>query len=432
LHSWGRVYEIVGIGFGPANLALAIAIEEHNATAADGDQVEAAFVERQPGFSWHRGMLIDGAVMQVSFLKDLATMRNPTSDFSFVSYLYSQGRLADFINHKILFPTREEFHDYLSWVAASLHHLVRYGSEVVELRPVPGAGGARLVDVVCADGQTIRTRNVVLATGLRPTVPAGIELSDRVWHSSELLHRVGELAGARPERFVVVGAGQSAAEVTEYLHRTFPGAEVCSVFTRYGYSPADDSPYANRIFDPQAVGEFFAASGRVKEKLMDYHRNTNYSVVDLDLIQDLYRKAYQEKVRGEHRLRMIYASRVTEVTDAPDRVTVGVHHLLDDSTTRLDADAAVFATGYAPADLRPILGELDRHCRRDADDLLVVDRDYRVHTTGGVGCGIYLQGGTEHSHGISSSLLSNVAVRAGEIFDSILSGRERTTLLRAA
>ena len=33
---------------------------------------------------------------------------------------------------------------------------------------------------------------------------------------------------------------------------------------------------------------------------------------------------------------------------------------------------------------------------------------------------VYLQGGTEHSHGITASLLSNAAVRAGEILGSIV------------
>ena len=425
------VYDLVGIGFGPANLALAIAVEEHNAASAERDRVGAVFVERQPEFSWHRGMLIDGTVMQVSFLKDLATMRNPTSDFGFVSYLHSRGRLADFINHKILFPTREEFHDYLSWAAARVNELVRSGTEVAELRPVPAGSTVPLVDVRCADGTELRARNVVLATGLHPTVPSGVTLSDRVWHSSELLHRVARFGTPRPARFVVVGAGQSAAEVTEYLHRRFPTAEVCAVFTRYGYSPADDSPYANRIFDPEAVGEFFHASAEVKEQLLDYHRNTNYSVVDLDLIQDLYRKAYQEKVRGEARLRMVYASRVVAVEDRPGGARVRVHHLLDDTFSQLDADAVVFATGYAPADVRPILGELDGDCRRDADGMLVLDRDYRIRTAARLECGLYLQGGTEHSHGISSSLLSNVAVRAGEIFESIRAAGS-ASLLRAA
>jgi L-ornithine N5-oxygenase len=437
--SQNPVYDIVGIGFGPANLALAIAIEEHNADAPSEEKITAAFIERQPGFGWHRGMLIGGAVMQVSFLKDLATMRNPTSDFGFVPYLHSQGRLVDFINHKILFPSREEFHDYLSWAAGNLSHVVRYGFETSQMHLVSRDDAATLVDVVCrpTDGgvqpRTYRARNLVLAVGLRPTIPPGVELSNRVWHSSELLHRVQDISSAEPRRFVVVGAGQSAAECTDYLHRSYPRAEVCAVFTRYGYSPADDSPYANRIFDPGAVDEFFHANDDVKAQLMAYHRNTNYAVVDQDLIEDLYRRDYQEKVRGERRLRMINASRVVGVSEGPDCAQVTVHHLMDDSMARLDADAVVFATGYVPADVRPMLGELAQHCERDARGYPIMERDYRVRTSDAVTCGIYLQGGTEHSHGITSSLLSNVAVRAGEILASVLARRDaKATSLIAA
>src|SRR3954451_18375667 len=83
------IHDLIGIGFGPSNPALAVAVEGHNQEAAADRRVEALFLEKQPEFGWHRGMLVDGATMQVSFLKDLATMRNPTSDFSFVAYLHS-------------------------------------------------------------------------------------------------------------------------------------------------------------------------------------------------------------------------------------------------------------------------------------------------------------------------------------------------------
>ena len=52
--------------------------------------------------------------------------------------------------------------------------------------------------------------------------------------------------------------------------------------------------------------------------------------------------------------------------------------------------------------------------------MVCIGRDYRVATTGATQAGIYLQGATEHSHGIGSTLLSNTAVRAGEILGSIL------------
>ena len=48
-----------------------------------------------------------------------------------------------------------------------------------------------------------------------------------------------------------------------------------------------------------------------------------------------------------------------------------------------------------------------------------VGRDYRVADDRGGAGGIYVQGATEHTHGITSTLLSNTAVRAGEIAASV-------------
>jgi hypothetical protein len=84
----GEILDVLGVGFGPSNLALAIALEEQAGRATATRPVRAGFIERQGQFGWHRGMLITGATMQVSFLKDLVTMRNPTSDFSFIAYLH--------------------------------------------------------------------------------------------------------------------------------------------------------------------------------------------------------------------------------------------------------------------------------------------------------------------------------------------------------
>jgi L-ornithine N5-oxygenase len=436
--------DVLGIGFGPSNLALAIAVEEHNALRS-GPPVTAAFVERQPRFGWHRGMLIDDATMQVSFLKDLVTMRNPTSDYSFVSYLHSRGRLADFINHKILFPLRIEFHDYLEWAAARMDHLVAYGQEVTDVQPVVEGGTVVAFDVVTrrpgtagtgaaaggADVTVRRARNVVVAVGLAPSLPPGVELGPRTWHNLDLLSRVETLpADADPRRFVVVGAGQSAAEVVEFLHRRFPSAEVCSVFARWGYTPSDDTPYANRIFDPDAVDVYYGADEAVKRMLFDYHRNTNYSVVDQDLINELYRREYQEKVQGRPRLRMLNASRVADVrperpgdpgVDGP--LSVEVEFLPDGERTVLAADAIVYATGYRPTDACRVLGVAGSLVRRRSDGAPEVGRDYRMALDTPARAGVYLQGGTEHAHGITSTLLSNIAVRTGEIVESVAAHR---------
>jgi L-ornithine N5-monooxygenase len=430
----GRVHDVVGIGFGPSHLALSIAVDEYNTELEDDHRLDALFLERQPRFGWHRGMLIDDATMQVSFLKDLVTMRDPTSDFSFLCFLKERGRLVDFLNQKTLFPLRAEFHQYFEWAAARVDHLVSYGSEVIAVKPVRTAGGELAhFDVTCRATTTSGTatvthqaRNISVAAGLEPHVPPGLELSERVWHTSELLPRATALAGtgAPVRRAVVLGAGQSAAEAVDYLHRTFPDAEVCSVFAKYGYTPADDSPFANRIFDPEAVDVYFTAPSEVKQSLLDYHRSTNYSVVDMDLIESLYATAYREKVAGRERLRFLNVSRIREVRPGEgDGLEVTVEFLPTGERQPLAADVLVLATGYRPSDLTALLGGAAKLCLRDDGDALRVGRDHRVETVPELTAGIYLQGGTEHTHGLTSTLLSTVAVRAEEIHRSLLTGR---------
>ncbi|MGW4323061.1 SidA/IucD/PvdA family monooxygenase, partial [Streptomyces sp. NPDC004684] len=219
----------------------------------------------------------------------------------------------------------------------------------------------------------------------------------------------------------VVGSG---AETAEFLHREFPDAEVCAVFSRYGYSPADDSPFANRIFDPDAVDDFYAAPDEVKERLLTYHANTNYSVVDGELIEQLYRTAYQEKVAGAERLRILNTTALTAVEERPDGARAVLRPLIGGEPYALDCDAVVLATGYRPSDPRTLLGPLADECLTDGRGRLRIGRDHRVETTPRVRAGIYLQGAvTEHSHGITSSLLSTLAVRAGEICDALLLDR---------
>ncbi|MFG2427244.1 lysine N(6)-hydroxylase/L-ornithine N(5)-oxygenase family protein [Streptomyces sp. NPDC048590] len=431
LYDQQPVHDVVGVGFGPANLALAIAIAEHNAHSGGARALRTAFVERQREFGWHRGMLLAGATMQVSFLKDLATMRDPSSRFTFLRFLHERGRLVDFLNQKTFFPTRIEFHEYLSWCAAAVNDQVRYGRQAHSVRPAGGSGPVDVLEVgstptgdLTGPVETLRTRNLVVGTGLAPKLPEGVELGPRVWHNRDLLPSHRSLATRPHRRFAVIGAGQSAAETVDFLHREFPDAEVCAVFNRYGYSPADDSPFANRIFDPEAVDHFYAAPEEVKQSLLTYHSNTNYSVVDPDLIEQLYRTSYQEKIAGAERLRFLNTTSLTAVEEREDDVRLHLRPLVEGDPYTLDCDAVVMATGFRPADPRNLLGDLYEECLTDGQGRLRIGRDHRVLTTPRVSAGIFVQGAiAQHTHGITSSLLSTLAVRSGEICDALLLDR---------
>jgi L-ornithine N5-oxygenase len=82
--------DLLMIGSGPANLSIAVALEEHASTSAIDSSI---MLEKETCVSWQKGMLFPEAQSQVSFLKDLVTLRDPTSRFSFLNFLHKTGKL---------------------------------------------------------------------------------------------------------------------------------------------------------------------------------------------------------------------------------------------------------------------------------------------------------------------------------------------------
>ncbi|MFZ0155339.1 SidA/IucD/PvdA family monooxygenase, partial [Pseudomonas sp.] len=68
------VHDLIGIGFGPSNLALAIALEERGQLQGPLDTL---FLDKQADYRWHGNTLVSQSELQISFLKDLVTLRNP-------------------------------------------------------------------------------------------------------------------------------------------------------------------------------------------------------------------------------------------------------------------------------------------------------------------------------------------------------------------
>ena len=100
-----RTVELLAIGAGPSNLALAVALEELPGPLAR----RSLLVEKEDAVAWQRGMLMPWALSQVSFLKDLVLFRNPRSRFTFLNYLHSVGRLIDFVPHAASSAERDIF-----------------------------------------------------------------------------------------------------------------------------------------------------------------------------------------------------------------------------------------------------------------------------------------------------------------------------------
>ncbi|MBA2672107.1 SidA/IucD/PvdA family monooxygenase [Ramlibacter sp.] len=424
--------DILGIGFGPSNLALAICIREFNESqerAGNHGALQSMFFEQRVGFQWHKDMLIDGATMQISFLKDLVTLRNPTSSFSFLNYLKRCGRLEDFINLKTFYPTRVEYANYLEWAASQLTNCARYDCQVEEVRLRVNRDRRQCMEVVVRHRDTqdvgvYSTQNLVLGTGLRPKLPKGIAESGNVVHSSSFLSLIKRIDPQRARRFLVVGGGQSAAEIVNHLYDRYQSAEIVAVFPNFGYKPADDSHFVNQIFDSRSVDLFYAAADNVKSFLLERHADTNYGVVDSDLIAQLYRKAYGDKVRGRERLRMRRLSRLEALSSQADLVTAGIRDLHGGGVTEERFDAVVMATGYHPPSLTEIVPAVTPYMSGDFPDQVTLDRSYAVKTNAPIGGRIYLQGASESQHGFTVTLLSALPTRSQEILQDIVARRE--------
>jgi L-ornithine N5-monooxygenase len=421
------IYDLVGVGFGPSNLAVAVALEER---AGDDGDLRAIFFERQAEPLWHPGLLLEGTTLQISFLKDLATPRDPRSEFTFLNYLRERGRLQAFINLREFSPTRIEFNDYLQWVADRLRHYARFRSTVERIvlsPPDPRTGEIDLLAVVVRDesGSTrsYLTRNVVIATGGVPFLPPGVSTSpdSATAHSGEFLpfveRRFPDPGGSY--RFVVVGSGQSAAEVFDYLLKSYPRSDVTCVMRRWAFKPADDSLFVNEIFRPETTDLFFGLTSQLRRAISAAHRDTNYSAVDLELIRSIYRTLYEDAVCGRTRARILPLHELVSVIDGDAGVELCLRDLTSGRDRVLEADGAVFATGYTRTLPLPLLEAVDPYIECDGD-VYRIRRDYSLATRSELTAGIYLQGFAEGTHGLSDTLLSVLAMRSTEILDAIL------------
>ncbi|MGJ4898521.1 MULTISPECIES: lysine N(6)-hydroxylase/L-ornithine N(5)-oxygenase family protein [unclassified Bradyrhizobium] len=419
-------YDVVGIGFGPSNLALAIALDD--CARQQRLKCRSLFLEKQQDFKWHGGMLLPGSNMQISFLKDLVSLRDPTSPFTFVNYLHKSGRLLDFTNCKTFYPSRIEFNDYLRWAAGQFSGMVAYGETVEAVEPVHAGQSVTALRVLTrmVDGKERSrvTRHLVAAVGGVPHIPSvfrAVAMDPRVVHTSGYLgSSLATGSNGRSPRVAVVGGGQSAAEVTLDLSERVPDAHIDLVFRGHALKPADSSPFVNEIFNPDYTDYFHSRSDSQREKIVRSFRNTNYAVVDPDLLDQLYRMTYQQRVAGARKLTLHPRSEIVAAHAVPEGIELEFVNKDEEVRRRAVYDAVVLATGYERSPVPACLDPISRYIESAS-----LDRDYRLQTSPAFCPQVYVQGCAETSHGLSDTLLSVLPMRAQEITKSLVSTTAR-------
>src|SRR3990167_11438332 len=98
-----KVLDFIGIGFGPANIALAIQLQENELEG----KLNYLFIDSNVDSMWQREMLISGSDIQNVPVRDLITPINPQSHYSFINYLHENDRYFKYYGTGLIYPLRQ-------------------------------------------------------------------------------------------------------------------------------------------------------------------------------------------------------------------------------------------------------------------------------------------------------------------------------------
>lgn len=376
----------IGVGFGPSNIALAVAYAE------SGNSNTLQFLEATSGPDWQPGMLIPGSDIQHNPLRDFITPKNPCSKYGYLCYLKSQDRLWSFVNLDAPFPPRSDYARYVRWVAEQFAHQVLY-SEIVTRITVPfnGSRAARsLVQVDTASGKSFKARSLCFGPGRSNHIPPIFApfVGENVLHFTNYLRICAKWRAhphTRPRSVAIIGSSQSAVEILLDMKATLPEVTLHSVFRNFSYVLKDTSPFTEDLVTPEFTDYFYNASPQSKHELTNQLLRSNYGSVDHDILRKLYFLLYENQVNEDKSLVVHNNSLVTDIRREGRGMLLGLKDAHTGTTETHFVDAVILATGFRNSGrqpneelMHPLLKDIAPFYKKQEDGTLNVTRDYQL------------------------------------------------------
>lgn len=402
-----HVHDFVAIGVGPFNLGLACLTDPI-------EDLDGVFLEARDRFSWHPGLLLDDATLQVPFLADLVTMADPTSPWSFLNYLKANGHLYPFYIRESFYPLRREYDDYCRWAAERLPS-IRFGQRVTRVTH----DGACYV-VTTATGDVVRGRRLVLGIGTTPQVPEAVRAAGGpALHSGDYLAHRERLLGL--ETITVVGSGQSAAEIYHDLLAASPdhGYRLTWLTRSPRFFPMEYTKLTLEMTSPEYAAYHRDLPMAVRDRLAREQRHLHKGISG-DLVDAIFDLHYRLRVQGEGpRTTLVTHTSLRDARWDGTAYDLDLRHEETGEDFGLRTQGLVLATGYAPTPpsfLEPVADRIARDARGRYD----VSADYAVDTRRSE---IFVQNAEEHTHSLLAPDLGMGAYRNSVIIAAML-GRE--------
>ncbi len=410
-------YDLVGVGIGPFNLSVA-------ALADSLPDVSVALFDENPEFAWHPGLLIEGTTLQVPFLADLVTMVDPTSPWSFLSYLKEHDRLFPFYFAENFHVPRQEYSHYCRWVADSLPSCT-FGKRVtaVDWDAASGLFTVEHTDRRTGETSAVTARNVVLGVGTSPSVPAPFTelLGKQVFHAASYLDQFESLREA--EDITVLGSGQSGSEVLLDLLREqrSAGWRLRWLTRSPALAPMEYSKLGLEHFTPDYTEYFRTLDQSTRDGLVPQQWQL-YKASSAGTLGEIHDLLYQRGIGGQTPDVTIMPNIAVTGAQHGERITLSCHHVQQERTFEVTTDRVVLATGFTaerPACLDPLTAAI----RWDERGRYRVTDDYQVVTGEEITGGLYVQNAEMHTHGVGAPDLGLGSHRAATILNSVAGRR---------
>lgn len=407
------IYDFIGIGIGPFNLSLAC-------LTAPLNEINGLFLDQNPGFDWHTGMMLESAHLQTPFMADLVTLADPTSRFSLLNYMKQKGKLYSFYIRESFFLMRKEYNQYCQWACSQLDNL-RWNTRVEYASYDEGRACYQLhtVDTRSGERRTWLTRKLVLGTGPVSWLPeCSRPLRDRVVHSSDYLVNKAKLQAQRS--ITVLGSGQSAAEIFY---------DLLSDIDQYDYQlnwitraprfyPLEYTRLTLEMTSPEWIDYFHALPPDKRDQLNASHKNL-FKGINSSLINDIYDLMYIKQLDGDLKVRLFTNSALTGLRRLPnDELELSLHQREQDQHYTRRTEGMVMATGYHYQSPQFIEGIASR-LRWDEKGRYDVQRNYSIDRHNAV----FVQNAELHTHGFVTPDLGMACYRNSVLIREI-AGRE--------
>jgi lysine N6-hydroxylase len=394
-----KIFDLIGVGIGPSNLSTAALLKPLS------DRVESVFFDNKSEFNWHPGLMFPDAKLQVSILKDLVTMLDPTSEFSFLNYLREKRSLYIFAaKNGFNNVKRREFEDYLKWAVSKLDNL-NFNSTVQEISYEEGGFTVKL------DSSTYKTRNILMGAGLTANIPATCRdfVSSTCFHSSQFLKEYNNYS---QKTVTVVGGGQSSCEIIKYILEQDidkQPSRVNWIIKSHKLNLLEDTPFANELYTPSYSEFMYSLDRERRTKIISDQKMTSDGISE-ETLNDIYELLYNNDSCS---IEIFHDSVLVDAQKNNDRYKINVNNNIS-----IDTDIIILGTGFRyeiPKSIRELSNLYETE-----NGMFMVDEKYRLIPKVNIKGDIFIHNGARHIRGVADPNLSLLAWRSGVIINSLI------------